>query len=252
MPTTTTSCCAAMNLPTVLGVACAGAILFGCAAPPSQTTTASLSPEEVVGRLNGKKLSARGDVDSTFALAELRLFFRPPMERCRADGGDLVVLGHSDIQFTAKTNAAGPAQARLLLPTRLACRTSSAFVWGASVSYGGPQFFASQWAGEMYYYANMQLGFIAGDSLERSEPTSAANREINRKMSEECAALRAAYTQKVRTAPQIGMAVAYGVIIDLKPPIALVQYDAFSRQLKGRDQEWVQIASLGAGSDCPR
>lgn len=230
----------------------AALLLVGCAVPAPPPNDPSLSAEQIVRRLNGKKLSSMRESDPVFALADLRTFLHPAAERCRADGGDFVVVSHTYVQFAAKTNAAGLSQARLHLPERLACRSSTSFLWGASLTYGEPLFFPSQWAGEVYYYANPQLGFISGESLERTEPTSAANRDADRKRNEVCSSLRAAYTQRVRTNPQIGMAVGYGAIIDLKPPIALVQYDALGRQLKGREQEWVQISSLTAGSECPR
>lgn len=230
----------------------AALLLVGCAVPAPPPTDPSLSAEQIVRRLNGKKLSSMHEPDTIFALADLRSYLRPAADRCRADGGDFVVLSRTYVQFAAKTNAAGLSQTRLHLPEKLACRSNTSFLWGASLTYGEPLFFPSQWAGEVYYYANPQLGFISGENLERTEPTSAANRDADRRRNEECSALRAAYTQRVRTNPQIGMAVGYGVIIDLKPPIALVQYDAFSRQLKGREQEWLQISSLSAGSDCPR
>lgn len=228
------------------------ALLFvGCAVPAPPPTDPSLSAEQIVRRLNGKKLSSMRESDPIFALADLRSFLRPAVERCRADGGDFVVVNRTHVQFTAKTNVVGLSQARLHLPETLACRSSTSFVWGASLKYGEPLFFPSQWAGEIYYYANPQLAFISGESLERTEPTSATNRESARKRNEECFAIRTAYTQRVRTNPQIGMAVGNGVIVDLKSPIALVQYDGFGRALKGREQEWVQISSLVAGSECP-
>lgn len=229
----------------------AALLLVGCALPAPPPNDPSLSAEQIVRRLNGKKLSSMRESDPIFALADLRSFLHPAAERCRADGGDFVVVSRTYIQFAAKTTAAGLSQTRLYLPERLACRSSASFLWGASLTYGEPMFFPSQWAGEVYYYANPQLGFISGASLERTEPTSAANRDADRKRNEECSALRMAYTQRIRANPQIGMTVGYGAIIDLKPPIALIQYDALGRQLKGREQEWVQISSLTAGSDCP-
>jgi hypothetical protein len=33
--------------------------------------------------------------------------------------------------------------------------------------------------------------------------------------------------------------------------LALVEYSAFGRQMKGRDQESVGISSLSAGTQCP-
>ena len=48
-----------------------------------------------------------------------------------------------------------------------------------------------------------------------------------------------------------GMKVKFGVIIEVRQPMVLVQYDALGKQVKGRDQEWVQASTLGLGSTCP-
>ena len=82
--------------------------------------------------------------------------------------------------------------------------------------------------------------------------SSASNREAVRNASRECSAMRQAYNERLRASPAIGMTVAFGTVIDLRPPLALIQYEAFGRQMKGREQDWVQISSLSAGSDCPR
>jgi len=42
--------------------------------------------------------------------------------------------------------------------------------------------------------------------------------------------------------PQVGMKVQYGVIIDVRFPLVLVQFDEFGRRMKSRDQEWVACA----------
>ena len=97
----------------------------------------------------------------------------------------------------------------------------------------------------------MRFAFLSGASLERTEPASATNREAQRRVNEDCSARRQTYTQRVRASPQIGMDVAFGTIIELKSTMALVQYNAFGRQMKGLDQEWVQLSSLSAGSNCP-
>lgn len=240
------------NLNTLAGTATV-ALLVGCAAPTSPPVSSALQPEQIVRSLSARKLTARGDADTVFGLAMLKTYLQPALDRCRTDGGQIEVLGRSQVWFTARVEgAAGRSQAQLLLPSKLACRTNSAFTWGADIRYAEPTFFASQWAGEMYYYANMQLGFIPGTQLELTEAGSASNREAARKQSAECLTLRQAYTERLRASPAIGMDVAFGTIIGLRPPLALIQYNAFGRQTKGQEQEWVQISSLSAGSDCPR
>lgn len=182
----------------------------------------------------------------------LKTHLQPALDRCRADGGSIEVLGRSMVQFAPRVESSGRSEAQLLLPSKLACRANSTFAWGADVRYAETKFFPSQWAGEMYYYATVQLGFVSGMQLELTEASSASNREAARKQSAECTSLRQAYTERLRAAPAVGMNVAFGTVIDLRPPLALIQYDAFGRQMKGRDQEWVQISTLSAGSDCPR
>ena len=80
----------------------------------------------------------------------------------------------------------------------------------------------------MYYYSIMQFGFVPGKQLELTQASM------------ECSALRQAYTERLRASPSIGMDVAFGTIIDLRPPLALIQYNAFGRQIKGQEQDWVQ------------
>jgi hypothetical protein len=224
-------------------VACAGSTL-----PRVDTTR---TPEQAVAAFGAAKLSARGDPDVLFGIADLRALARPMFDRCRVDGGDLVVLGRSEVRFAAKVNSLGLQQAQLVLPTRVACRASTAFVWGADLAYRETKFFPSQWAEQMYYYADLRTNFISGSSLEATEPTSMTSRESARQRSDDCSAKRAAYTQRLRTEPRVGMEPAFGTIIEVRPPLVLIQYSALGRQIKGRDDEWVQISGLSSGANCP-
>lgn len=234
--------------------AAATCLLFlGCAAPTSRPASLNVPPEQLLHSLGGKTLTARGDPDTIYGLAHFRAHLQPAADRCRADGGEIVILARSPVQFAARVEgSAGGRLAQLLLPSRLVCRTNSTLAWGADVRYTDTTFFPSQWAGEVFYYVVMQFAFLPGALLERTEPSSVSNREAARQESEECASLRRMYAERLRTQPAIGMKVAFGVIVDLRPPLALIQYNAFGQQMKGREQEWVQVSSLSAGSDCPR
>jgi hypothetical protein len=235
-----------------LAAAATATLLVGCAAPTPPSASTALQPEQVVRSLSARKMTARGDPDAVFGLSMLKTHLQPALDRCRADGGSIEVLGRSTVQFAPRVEGSGRSEAQLLLPSKLACRANSTFAWGTDVRYAETKFFPSQWAGEMYYYATVQLSFVSGTQLELTETSSASNREATRKQSAECTALRQAYTERLRATPAIGMNVAFGTIIELRPPLALIQYDAFGRQMKGREQDWVQISSLSAGSDCPR
>lgn len=237
-----------------LAVVAAATLVMGCSTPASPTIDSTRDqPEQVLRSLSSRKLSVRGDPDPVYGLAQVKEYLRPILDRCRVDGGEITILGRAQIQFAPRVEGnGGRGQALLLLPVRFACRTSAAFLWGAESMYLEPKFFASQWAGEVFYSAVMQFGFLPGSQLELPEASGASHRKATSDMSKECSALRQAYNDKVRSGPTVGMTVAFGTIIDVRPPLALVQYDAFGRQLKGREQEWVQISSLSAGTDCPR
>lgn len=54
-------------------------------------------------------------------------------------------------------------------------------------------------------------------------------------------------TRRLRSAPKVGDQTAEGIIIELRPPLALIQYNAMQRQMFGKpQQEWVSISSLTA------
>jgi hypothetical protein len=69
----------------------------------------------------------------------------------------------------------------------------------------------------------------------------------------ESAARRAARdlaTTRLQTRPQVGDRTSLGVIIEVRPPLALVQYDLRYRELTGRPPaEWLRIDSLIPPSD---
>jgi hypothetical protein len=63
-------------------------------------------------------------------------------------------------------------------------------------------------------------------------------------------AARDEVTMRLRTQPQIGDRTSVGVIVELRPPLALVQYDRRYREFAGRPvSEWLRIDSLSAPSD---
>lgn len=94
-----------------------------------------------------------------------------------------------------------------------------------------------------------RLAFESGATIDRDDPNSPWNRAAQIKGADGCQPLRQQYTKQVRNNPAVGMKVKFGVIIDVRQPMVLVQYDAFGRQVKGRDQEWVPTSTLGPGSN---
>lgn len=57
-------------------------------------------------------------------------------------------------------------------------------------------------------------------------------------------------TRRLRTRPQVGDRTSVGTVIELRPPLALVQYDRRYREVSGRPpSEWLRIDGLSAPSD---
>lgn len=57
-------------------------------------------------------------------------------------------------------------------------------------------------------------------------------------------------TKRLRTQPRVGDRTSVGVVIELRPPLALVQYDQRYRAMFGRPaSEWLPIDGLSAPSD---
>lgn len=233
--------------------AAAVALVAGCADAPAPVIDRNLSPERVVQSLNGRALTARGDGDAVYGIAPIKEFLQPAIGRCAADGGALEMLARAEVRFAPKVQAGtGPQRAALHLPTKVGCRVNGTFAWGGTLAYDKPMFFVSSWAESTFYYVTTATVFVPGAQLEWTEPNSSSNMEASRKRNEECTALRQTFTERLRSRPEVGMTVGSGVIIDVKLPLVLVQYNVLGRQLKGRDEEWVPAASLAAGSECPR
>lgn len=69
--------------------------------------------------------------------------------------------------------------------------------------------------------------------------------EASRKESQQRSDRQAEETRRLRTSPKVGDQTIEGIIIELRPPLALIQYNAMQRQMFGKLQsEWVPISSL--------
>ena len=63
-------------------------------------------------------------------------------------------------------------------------------------------------------------------------------------------AARAEATNRLRKQPRVGDRTTLGVVVEIRPPLVLVQYDRRYAEISGRPtSEWVPIESLSAPSD---
>ena len=229
------------------------ALLVGCAAPPPRPSIdPSLSPEQIVRALSNRRLTARGTSNDQFGLESFKQFLLPLERRCQADGGHLSPLSPKEVSFTYRDTSSILREARASMPQRLACRNNASTLWGVAIRYNETTFFPSAWAESVFYYATIPLAFEAGAAIDRSDPNSPTSMAARMKEADDCEPWRQQYTKEVRSNPTVVMKVKFGVIVEVRPPMVLIQYDEFGRQMKMRDQEWVQASTLGPGANCPK
>ncbi len=228
------------------------ALLGGCAVPARPAIDSTLPPEQIVQALSNRKLTARGTSSDQFGLESFRQFLLPLERRCQADGGQLSPLSPKEVGFTFRDTNSVLREARVSMPQRLACRNSAGTLWGVAIRYNETTFFPSAWAEAVFYYATIPLAFEPGATIDRGDPNSPTNIAARVKEANDCQPLREQYTKRLRNDPHVGMKVQHGVIIDVRFPLVLVQFDEFGRRMKSRDQEWVQASTLGPWTNCPQ
>lgn len=229
-------------------------VLAGCAGgPPAPPVAPNASPEQVLLALNARAMTVPSRPDPIFGLLQIKELVQPAIARCSMEGGTLTILARNEVRFAPKVPGVSAAQsASLYLPTKMGCRASGIYAWGGTIAYDNALFFYSTWAEQMNYYFTTRTSFIAGAALEWTEPDSAGNKRANAKVYEDCAARREAQTNVLRTKPEVGMKAGAGLIIDVRIPLALVQYSTLMQQVRGRTQEWVPASNLISGIECAR
>lgn len=81
--------------------------------------------------------------------------------------------------------------------------------------------------------------FYNAKEKERSEAITRESQRRSDRQAEE--------TRRLRTAPKVGDKTMDGIVVELRPPLALIQYSELQRQMFGKPQsEWVPITSLTA------
>lgn len=225
--------------------------LAACTTAPTRPPDPDVPIDKLVRAASEPKLHGT-ETHPIYGLAAVADQLHGLDRRCTASSGQLVVVRRVEVTFPSKdSNLFGGRQARLSLPEEIGCKAYAGNLWGARLSYASPRIFASSWTGDVHYYASLQVTFEPGRLLDAADPQSEANRSAALTENARCDARRAEYSVRLRTAPQVGMSVAFGTIIDLRPPLALVQYDRLGQQVKGLQQQWVEISTLSSGTNCP-
>ncbi|WP_431257632.1 hypothetical protein ACQ86G_23890 [Roseateles chitinivorans] len=93
-----------------------------------------------------------------------------------------------------------------------------------------------------FYTPEQAVQFADFYNAKEKERAEASHRNLQQRLDR-----AASETRRLRVEPKIGDKTNQGIIIDLKSPLALIQYDPMQRQIFGKpQQEWVPISSLVA------
>lgn len=224
-------------------------VLAGCAVAPAGPD--NRTTERVVAETSGRPIAVNNNVS-----AGLDAAIAPISNRCRRDTGSLVPVAYEAVSFAPYNGGQLPPM-RVTLPSRLACRVAGQDIWAFDVLIGNPRFLNATYIGSgVNYYGAAITRFVSREQMQADAANAArlraANQSAQEARSRECAALREAYVKRIRANQAPGMKVDRGMIIDVRSPIALVQYNTYWQQTKQKDQEWVQIQALGPAEDCPQ
>ena len=149
------------------------ALLGGCAAPARPSIASTLPPEQIVQALSNRKLSARGTSNDGFGLDSFKTYLRPVELRCQCDGGNLTVVALTEVHFGFRDPNGGFRESRVSMPQRIACRSASGSIWGASGDTAPASVHATLLGGGTYLGSvrtMYRLLAANGGSRERRDP----------------------------------------------------------------------------------
>lgn len=84
-------------------------------------------------------------------------------------------------------------------------------------------------------------------ALAVTKATADEARAVGERRAAERSAKRDAATARLRAEPKVGDSTSLGMIIEIKPPLALIQLRPELRESRKASQEWVKIEALSAG-----
>lgn len=169
---------------------------------------------------------------------------------CAVQGGT-IVIGLETITFEDHSASYGPRKEELA--TRFVCSMGERALWGMALGYDKANYVNA--TGAMGLYGPLPEAWLRANYLDAPqaqaarEEVLARSREAQRRRAE-CDAKEASAVQALHEHPQVGMTAVEGVVIDVRDPLVLVQYNPRKRAATGRDQEWVPAVSLNHERAC--
>ena len=195
-----------------------------------------------------------------YGLDGLAYALQPLTHKCRQQGGQPVAGRKRDVIFLDRRKELRPIT--LGMTEIVVCTQGATALWGANIELIDPEYLVAKSIGSgTNYYAKVKTTFVPGTVVsvnrERAEQERIATEAAARSLAEarlaqlaQCQLRREEQTKVVQARPTVGTRVALGLIVEVKPPLVLVQYDEHGQMLRGRQQEWVPASTLKAADDC--
>lgn len=231
---------ARFNWTALLGMAAALVGLAGCAAPP---VPYERSAAELVAWLNVshlKSLSITGDPQP-----QLKAHPTILRKRCEIEGGKLQERATS-LDF--KDTQTGAYSGSQTLTNLTVCEANGAALWGATTTVERPETLWGNLCSSGCYYGAFKLTYL--DGPQAAQALARRDEETRRAMAEAnaCADRQKAKRDELRSAPRIGDQTSLGLVIDVRAPMVLIQFNPRERNARHRDQEWVPAGQLDLSS----
>ena len=220
------------------------------------------TPEQVVAQTSGRSMAANDTVTagSGFGLDGLAYALSPLIQKCHQQQAVILTGRKRQVTFQDRRKASRPVM--LALAENVICSQGSTPLWGANVEIIEPEFLVAQSIGNgINYYGKVRTTFVRAETiienLQTAERNQIAAATLKKQYAEnqlvrleQCRLRQEESSKNVQANPKIGMRVAYGLIVEVKHPLVLVQYDERGQALRGRQQEWVPVSKLTADENC--
>ena len=236
-------------------------LVSGCAVGTDSLN--ALTPEQTASQMSGRSMAANDTITpgSGFGLDGLAYALSQLTQKCHQQQAQLLTGRKRDVTFHDRRKELRPIS--LAVTEIVICSQGTTALWGVNVELVEPEFLVAKAFGSgINYYAKVRTTFVPGavitanrEGIERSriaaETARRADEVARQDQLAECRRREEELSKSLQAKPQVGMRVALGLIVEVKHPLALIQYDGNGQALRGRQQEWVLVSTLRAREDCP-
>lgn len=132
----------------------------------------------------------------------------------------------------------------------LVCRVQGQVAWGVVMAVEAPELFSSGNGTPATYRGTVQLTYLDAGAAqaEVEQRTQQAQQRQAQRLA--CLAQEAHARQALRTQPQTGQDTALGRVVDVRPPLVLVQFNPLERARRQQDQAWLRAEELDVVQGC--